>query len=461
MKKILLASLLAFVSATSFASVQSDIKDLDDRVFDLEEKLGGKYPFKPIDAQKGRFGGVLYHDQRIAQSESYTGKDSGGDVNSFTRIDLMVAGDLNDDLSYLFVPAWFYMSPRRHEDTAARETAGKRTDYMLVYRGYMKWDLDNKRHLKIGRFLAPFGAYISTYSPSTDFVSYWPQNVSPTGGITFTPVVDGIQYACNQGMFDVKLYAAIHGVNGGSAAQNPLEQRLLRGTPDKHLYGGRFGVKPINMLDIGLSVQAGERYYGIDMGNSNKDLYGKFAAFAFDAKLNMGKFVVKAEYMKTNEEAVTDLYTAVQMENLLKSQGAGATNYDQNIFLMDYMKGYYSTRMDSNKTSYYIEPSYRINQKFMIAFRYDYVDYKNVMHLNKEKSIYRMGLNYFVHPKFKLMFNVDKHDYKAANASASNPFYANRASTTYFLNSLMNPSAAALEANPDFMEYGISATMSF
>ena len=99
MKTLLTFFLLCLIGQSAWADLKADIKDIDDRLFDLEEKLQGKFPANPIDALKLRIGGTIYHDQRYAVNE----KGYHDSLMSTTRMDMLVAGDLNDKTEFIFI----------------------------------------------------------------------------------------------------------------------------------------------------------------------------------------------------------------------------------------------------------------------------------------------------------------------------------------------------------------------
>ncbi len=439
MKKILLLTLL-LGSSSLWANLQSDIEDLDNRIFDIEERLAGKFPATPIDAKTLRIGGTIYHDQRYAVNEDGY-HDS---LVSTTRMDMLINGDLTDNIEYIFVPSWFFLSPRVNMDAANRRADGERQTMTLIYRLNATYKFNSNNSIVIGRFVTPFGSYVDTYSPSADNMSYWPQMVIPMGGVTFTPVLDGLMYK-GQHFFKsfswhYKIYAAIHATDGGTQASSPFQKYLLQGTPNKHHYGFRTTFNFLNSrVQLGFSGQFGERFYG-------SNTYRKFAVYGTDLNLNFGKFKIRAEWLKTNEGNVP---------NNTFSAPTSVT-FATETQIRDYMAQY----LDSNKESYYIEPTYQISDKWMLALRYDYADFNSLLfHHGKAKKIYSATINYFPMEKLMLKFSVDKHDYDATaddiynkNVAGANPFDMMPAQSGGQMDA---------KANPDYVEYSISATLSF
>jgi hypothetical protein len=217
-------------------------------------------------------------------------------------------------------------------------------------------------------------------------------------------------------------------------SQNVFQKYLLAGTPNKHLYGFRsiLGFWQ-EKIQFGLSGQFGERFYGTDT-------YRKFAAYGADLNVNLGNFKFRAEYMKTNEGSVAN--------NTFSAPGA--IGYDSNIVMRDYMAQY----LDSNKTSYYLEALYRFNAQWMLSARYDYADFNTLLfHHGKAKKIMGVSVSHFPIDKLMLKLSADKHDYDAtASDILANPF-ANMGTMMGMQNDV--------KANPDYMEYSLSATLSF
>jgi len=425
MKHFFLLILCALAAGTVSAN---SLEELDQRVFDLEDKLSGKKPVTPMDSLGGKFGGVLYTGVNMAASKDYAGKKSPKDLNNVLRLDMYFTGDVTKDIEYMIVPFWYYWSPRtaNNGEYADRSSEGQRETITFIYRLNAKFKFANNQSLTAGRYVAPFGTYLATYSPLSDQLSYWPQMVLPNGGITYSPVIDGLNYdgqtSFGGSTLKYNAYVGMQSVDGATFTLNDLEKKMFIGYPHRLIYGGYLNFATLdNMLAIGTSVQAGKRY-------------NDFIAYGVDAQLNLGKFVLKGEMMKTDEDDYADQETA-----------ATVTTADAFI-------DYYISRLDSDKTSYYVEPSYRINDKFQIALRYDFIDFDSeAFYHNDEKTIIRLGLNYFPTPGSIVRIGVDKHDFKATQATADEQ--------TFIMNQLIPTTAATVD--PDYMEYSASLTLSF
>ena len=434
----LVASLL--FTQSGFAGTAQEIEDLDNRVFELEEKVQGKFPVTPIDAMKLRFGGTIHQKMAAATSEDFVGGENKLDLANETRVDLMFAGDLNKKIDFIFVPAWFYMSPRKFRDSAARDAENSRQTMQLVYRANFNYKLGGGHKLTVGRYMTPYGLYLGTYSPAADNMSTWPSMILPTGGVTFDTVLDGLKYSGSAKMGSVNLkyntYVGVQAIDGGVFAQDPLEEYLVKGNTNELTSGIRLDFGMLNnKVNLGLNYQIGHRIK-------------QFQVFGGDLMLNFGKFKMKAEFVKTKEANVED----GTPPNLM-----GAVSYPGVMSLNDDIKGYFATLLDSDKTTYYIEPMFYFSEKFMMALRYDFADYKNVFNNFGEKKVISAAFNYFPCPKLRIKFAVDKHDYESE--TGMNAF--SDSSTTPKLNGMFNPSMAAQAADPDYMEYSLSATLSF
>ncbi len=441
-------------SQNSWADLKSQVSNLDDRLFNLEEKLEGKFPVTPIDAKKLRLGGILYHDQRYAVGEDKcpAGFSCKNSLMSSTRMDIMVAGDLTDKIDYLFVPVWYFHSPRANADAANRRSDGKRQTMTLVSRLNFRYKFSGNHSMTVGRFMAPFSSYVDTYSLNADKLSARPQMVSPLG-IVFAPILDGFlytgKYFAKNISFQYKLYAALHATDGGAMAETPFQKYLFNGTPSKHRYGFRtiFGFWH-NRLQLGLSGQFGERFYGEN--TTIKPVYRKVADYGVDLNLNLGKLKLRAEYVKTNEESVANS----TFDPLCKISGSCPDNPDVTFSSSNDMRNFLTQYLDSNKESYYVEATYTFNPTWMLAFRYDYMDFASYLFAHgKAKTILETTINFFPTENLMLKFSVDKHDYDAtADDIKNNP-----------LSSLAKMSGGEEDAqvDPDYMEYSLSATLSF
>lgn len=177
-----ISALLAILSVFN-STYANQLTEIDDRLFDVEEKMGGKYPITPIDAKKARFGGALRYEYNIVKSNKVYSLNSGvatteklqvpDTINtSNARMDLYFAGDVNDDIEYLLVPSLWHNTAGDDFDSAARTFDGDRWTEMIVYRlwGMYKTSFGN---FKFGRMLTPFGTYMNTYSPVAEIIPIW------------------------------------------------------------------------------------------------------------------------------------------------------------------------------------------------------------------------------------------------------------------------------------------------
>ncbi len=428
--------------------VTEKLKEIDDRLFDVEEKLSGKFPMTPIDAMLSRFGGVLFHDQKMSMSENYAGASNATDLNTETRVDLIFAGDISEKLEYLFVPAWFFMTERNNADQADRNSKESRLHMNLVYRISGTYKASNALNIKFGRIVAPFGSYIDAYAPSSEIMSHWPQMVMPQGGVLVSTVLDGIQLGGTFQLgsisrFSYRTYLAVHGTDQASYTDNPVAKHLFTGHPNEAIFGFR------TILDLGSNVALGASFQG------GKRRAG-YKAIGVDGNFTFGRFKIRTEYVMTSETSVENLYTETELNTMATGCGGGNASTCQ-AFETE-LGEYYITRLDSDKTSYYVEPSYWLSNKMMIAARYDFIDMDNIFNHGKAKTIKGLTLNYFPEPQLMLKLNFNMHDYEAADAN--NAFTAG---TTPYAQAMIfsKSTAAALNANPDYNEVSVSATLSF
>jgi hypothetical protein len=254
--------LLLIICALAVSSAFANLKELEERVFELEDKLEGKRPVTPMDSIGSKFGGVLYTGINMAMSEDYSNQKSPKDINNVLRLDMYFTGDVTEDLEYLIVPFWYYWSPRSNDGNYAdRSSEGRRETITFIYRLNAKFKFGGGHYLKTGRFVTPFGVYLATYSPLSDRLSFWPQMVLPNGGVTYSPVLDGVNYggqsAIGKNTLKYNMYLGMQSVDGATFTLNDLEKKMFIGWPNRLIYGGYANLSMFDdKLAVGASVQA-------------------------------------------------------------------------------------------------------------------------------------------------------------------------------------------------------------
>lgn len=448
---------LAFFSQNVFSS------EIEDLVFDMEEKLQGKFPVSPLDALKTRIGGLIKLDSHLTNNEGIPNSshnDSAGTTN--TRVDLMIEGELNQDVTFNVTYAFANLTFLKNPDGADRSYE-KRRSFKFFYRAWMNYNIDPKFQIKIGRYVTPFTRYADTYSPMAEKAIDLPEYVLTTG--LFYPLfLDGIRLHGSTKMADTRLtyslYGGVYSYFGDSPGYNAtdIEMEALSGYPQNLVYGTRLVWDLFNNnLSLGLSALSGKRIE-------------TYKAYSLDMKLSLGKFKMTIEGGWTDESSVNDICSATELntEYAAKALAAAAgTSCNQGTYVTSdaanlitwskALKDYYTSRADSNKKFLTIEPYYWFNQKWMLAGRWDYIDMSSPLWGNGGSyTIKSLALNYL--PFSNLMFKAGWSfiDYEKENST-------NEFTSTSVLNAVVNADrvSGAQQIDPDYHRYFIGAYLSF
>lgn len=451
--------LLAVLAGFTHAAKANQITEIDDRLFDVEEKLGGKYPMTSIDAKKSRFGGAMKFEFTMVKSETVDSIDktrvSQQDLqvdDTITtmnnRMDLFFAGDITDNLEYLLVPSFWHNTYGDDWDSAARTYEGDRWTEMIVYRmwGMYKTSFGN---FKFGRMLAPFGTYSNTYSPIAERVPFFPESMlrGASHGIFFDFILDGVQYQKQFRLGSSKLNIQAYSGVSAVLSSEVVNEVDLSGNPEDINVGARIGFTTLgDKIDVGASIYHGRRR-------------SSFTNYAFDTTMRFGRFGLKGEYQMSKENTfsgqgcsakqVADaVYRVAVYNDVLAALGSapseairvsgGDPNLDctdnavkaynlaktatgsSSTALLAYLSAAATSALRdtlvSNKSQYYIEPTFQITDKLMLAGRYDWFDANTeAIFMGGEKTVYALSLHYKPNPLVNFQITAAKHDFEAGN----------------------------------------------
>lgn len=297
--------------ASQVAAVNDRIDEVEEVVFDVEEKVGSRAVVKAFDATSLDIGGFLHSAFSFVDG-------SNGSSSSFNRqvFELLARAELGPHWSAFLAQAFIRQSNILYTDPQGRRTpdfviAGA-SPTVIAWANYKKSDAFNVR---IGRWVTPQGIINIEHFPAVLLDPEQPQFLRPFGGQTmFANFMTGINIHGTK----------FAGMGGKGALKYDIYVGNFAGSTTHVNYGGRLGYK---FGDSGFA--AGLNYSG---GQRGKGVAQRYNVFGFDLLYDKGPLELKSEIFASNEDA------------------------------------------GGNRLGYYIQPAWRFANKWTAFYRYDFLD---------------------------------------------------------------------------------------
>lgn len=304
------------------AELEERIEEIEDTVYDIDEKVGSKTLAKAFDASRFDIGGFV--------NTAFThvrGEDGSASAWNRQNFELLIRADLNDQWSAFFAGGWLRegnvsfdddgdgilneAGERRNPDFSLQSgvPGGTANPQIIAWANYKHNDALN---LKIGRMITPHGIINIEHFPNVLLDQEQPLFLRPFGGQTIFP--------------NFTTGAQIHGqfFNGDDTITYNAYSAAAQGAPEELIHGGRVSYNFGNAgLTFGLNAATGSRSEGAD---SDYTLVGA------DLLFDKGPILWKNEIFATDEENAP------------------------------------------GRLGFYTQPAYEINDQWTAFYRYDFLD---------------------------------------------------------------------------------------
>jgi len=347
-KSLLCFSLMYALTSGAYANEVNERLDMmDDSIFRLEEKVGGEKTLaRAFNAKDFNFGGFIHTAYTHIHAPDRT-------INGFNRqvFELLLSGNMNDYWSFFFAGGFLRESDGAFDNVAG----GTRFAPAFNHRnknpqiiGWVNYQYNDLIGVRIGRMITPHGVINIQHFPAILLETEQPMFLRPFSGSTIFPnFTTGIQL---HGVFDIsrklggiKYAGYVTNINGAATS-------LIN---EKHISGVRVAWNTMsNALEFGLNYSHGAR------DTVNLDHYSMRGVDLMFQKYNI---TLKAELFETTE---TD---------------------------------------SVNRKGYYIQPAYKINPKWYVFYRYDYLDLGTTSSSRDRENV--IGINFLPIQSIRLRLN--------------------------------------------------------
>lgn len=366
------AASIAPAAGSSSADLEERLAEIEDVVYDLDEKVGSETIANAFDASNLDIGGFINTAYTYVDGES-------GSAGAFNRqnFELLIRADLSDDWSAFFAGGFLREGNVSFDDDrdgilneagernnpdfaiASGVPGGTVTPEIIAWANYKHNDALN---IQLGRQITPHGIINIEHFPATLLDQEQPLFLRPFGGQTIFPNFNtGVQAHGSFFQGDNTLsYNAYAG-----AAQSAIEETI---------YGGRleydFGKQGVT---VGLNAAQGARSETVD---SDYTLVGA------DLLIDKGPILWKNEIFATDEDDAP------------------------------------------GRLGFYTQPAYRFNDKWIGFYRYDFLDdgangTTAVPDNAGNVSEHMVGLNYLPVPNVRTRLTATRRDYGSSGPIGS------------------------------------------
>ena len=342
-------------SKEKYEELAERLKAQEDLTQELDEKVGSRAIVHAFDAMQLDFGGFLHSAFTHIHGDQ-------GSASSFDRLtfEILLKAQFSERFSAFFAQAFVRESNVRYTDTFQRTSpgfsfsgsGGVKTPLVIAWANYRHRD---ELNLQVGRYITPFGIINIEHFPAILLDTEQPQFLRPFSGDTIFP--NFITGAQAHGKFffddDTLQYNVYTGVYTGS-------------TPEQ-FYSGMRAAYTVGVLEttIGLNLGTGKR--SLTTTAPDTRVVAKNATFymyGVDVLIDKGPVLWKTELFMTDED-----------------KGAGG-----------------------NRMGFYTQPAYRVNDQWIIFYRYDFLDDGKLhiapssggprLHTPGDSTEHVLGLNY-------------------------------------------------------------------
>ncbi len=305
----------------------------------------------PVANSKTTFGGYgEMHYNSLDRDDSLASKDE----IDFHRFVMFTGHQFSENVR-------FFSELEVEHSIAGEGQAGE----VELEQAYIEWDFASHQRAKAGLFLLPIGIINETHEPETFYgternnvekniipATWWEGGAAIGGEIS-----EGLSY-------DIALHSGLY-LGAGKYKPRDGRQKVGEAKADDMAFTGRLKYTAIPGLEIAASVQVQSDVHQGEGEEIGATLFETHIAWKRDA------FQLRA------------LYARWDFDNAINSIVAGA----------------------DEQTGFYIEPSYRFNDKVGLFARYS--EYDNLAGSSTDTAVeqFDIGLNYWLHPN--VVFKMD------------------------------------------------------
>lgn len=371
MKKTLIASALLSLLATGTANANEETKELRKIITEQEKIL--KALEKRLDETEQQLDLTATAVESVSTNKSATTIGGYGELH-YNNIQNKKGSDKKEidfHRFVLFINHEFNSKIRLFTELEIEHAlAGDdKPGEVELEQAYIEYDYSDTLSTKAGLFLIPVGILNETHEPPTFYgvernpvekniipTTWWEAGagitVKPAGGITFDAAV-------SSGLKVGEDYK----IRGG-------RQKVAEAVAESLAYTGRIKYTAIPGLELAATLQ-----YQEDVTQDNKSL-DKADATLFEAHAiyNVGDFGIRALYARWD----------------IEGEEAEALGRDQ-------------------QTGWYLEPSYRINEKVGVFARYATYDNSAGNSDKTEENVSTIGVSYFLHENVVLKADAERY----------------------------------------------------
>jgi len=365
------------VSTTTEEEDTSELDEFDERIYEIEKSLEGKFPILPIDAKKIRLGGFL----TSTYSHLFNSTGSEGSFNS-NRFEILLGADMSKKLSFFTAFGIISESELLNQDSSSRTygNAGlindrrNRANKVPLVISHGTYKFHDLLSVKFGRFIAPIGIINIEHFPPGLFLETPPIALRPVpGGGKWGHFLNGLDFF---GQKSIESQTIGYHLNISSFSflgpANPVTGGSLPGGDSTEMIlGGRFWVRFLkDRLTLGLSMQSG-------LGGPNNQTFGS------DLLVDWGRFLLKTEWTS----------------QVLRQGGTV-----------------------SNVRILYVQPSVRLSSTFRAVYRFDWLSKDAI--LGDQRTEHIVGINWVPNPLLRVRAEYSIIDYgRALDEDLENPDY--------------------------------------
>ncbi len=368
-------------SKEKFEEFSERLAAQEDLSQELDEKIGSRAIVHAFDAMQLDFGGFLHSAFTHVHGDQ-------GSASSFDRLtfELLLKAQFSRRFSAFFAQAFIRESNTRFTDTYQRTSpgfafsgaGGVKTPLVIAWANYRHRD---ELNLQVGRYITPFGIINIEHFPAILLDTEQPQFLRPFSGDTIFPnFITGAQV---HGKFffddDTLQYHVYTGVFTGS-------------TPEQFYSGVR----------TAYAVGALGTTFGLNFGTGKRSLTttapdtitvaknATFYMYGVDVLIDKGPILWKTELFMTDED-----------------KGAGG-----------------------NRTGFYTQPAYRISDRWIVFYRYDFLNDGKLQilpsgggprrHTPGNSTEHVLGLNFLPVPNVRLRATATWKEFSSGRLGASN-----------------------------------------
>lgn len=317
------------LSRSQRLELEERLNDVEDLVYDLDERTGGQTLVNAFDAVNFDIGGFI--------NTAYTYVDGeDGEAKAFNRqnFEILIRADLNEQWSAFFAGGFLREGDVTFTDAGARTspdfTIGNATPQIIGWFNYKHNDAFN---LRLGRQITPHGIINIEHFPATLLDQEQPQFLRPFSGETIFP------------NFTTGLQA--HGnffVNDGDTLTYSAYLATAQSSPEEHLYGGRLAY---NINDWGVTIGG-----NLLVGTRDEGTDSDYSVIGADLLIDKGPILWKTEIYQTDEDFGPDRFAFyTQPAVRFNSKWTGFYRYD---FLDDGVAGQTTGFFDDGDTTEHV-----------------------------------------------------------------------------------------------------------